>query len=438
MKNENGYVDSFVKLIQCPTVTNSGHEYFDAFHKVLDKEFPNVTAKCDKIDIGGDLLLYKWSGKSNTRPLVLMAHQDVVPAVGGDWKYPPYSATIEDGKVYGRGAMDCKNTLFSTMQAVDELIAEGFVPEQDVYLSYSDCEETGGPGAEVARDWFKANGITPFLVVDEGGAIIRKTTKFMTKDVAAVGILEKGYADVKFIAHGKGGHSSQPPKNTPIARLAAFVNYCEKHTVFKPKMSKAAKAMIYGMGDALTPPLKLFCKTIGLNGWWVSKLAPKINASYGNSMFATSMVFTMSQGSAAPNVIPQEAWVNANLRIAPTDTCEKCFKILEKIAKKFDLEMQVDLQRNASPMIDLNGEGYQSFKKALNKVYPDVAVVPYLMFGGTDCRVLQQIATHAIRCTPCTLSFDQLGGMHASNENVDIKSVEKCVGFFKTFIRDFK
>lgn len=438
MKNENGYVDSFVKLIQCPTVTNSGHEYFDAFHKVLDKEFPNVTEKCEKIDIGGDLLLYKWSGKSNTRPLVLMAHQDVVPAVGGDWKYPPYSATIEDGKVYGRGAMDCKNTLFSTIQAVDELIAEGFVPEQDVYLSYSDCEETGGPGAEVARDWFKANGITPFLVVDEGGAIIRKTTKFMTKDVAAVGILEKGYADVKFIARGKGGHSSQPPKNTPIARLAAFVNYCEKHTVFKPKMSKAAKAMIYGMGDALTPPLKLFCKTIGLNGWWVSKLAPKINASYGNSMFATSMVFTMSQGSAAPNVIPQEAWVNANLRIAPTDTCEKCFKILEKIAKKFDLEMQVDLQRNASPMIDLNGEGYQSFKKALNKVYPDVAVVPYLMFGGTDCRVLQQIATHAIRCTPCTLSFDQLGGMHASNENVDIKSVEKCVGFFKTFIRDFK
>ncbi len=438
MKNENGYVDSFVKLIQCPTVTNSGHEYFDAFHKVLDAEFPNVTRVCKKMDVGGDVLLYKWSGKSAERPLVLMAHQDVVPAVGGDWKYPPYSATIEDGKVYGRGAMDCKNTLFSTIQAVDELIADGFVPEQDVYLSYSDCEETGGPGAEMARDWFKAHGITPFLVVDEGGAIIRKTTKFMTKDVAAVGILEKGYADVKFIARGKGGHSSQPPKHTPIARLAAFVNYCEKHTVFKPKMSKAAKAMIYGMGDALTPPLKLFCKTIGLNGWWVSRLAPKINASYGNSMFATSMVFTMSQGSAAPNVIPQEAWVNANLRIAPTDTCEKCFKKLEKIAKKFDLEMQVDLQRNASPMIDLNGEGYQSFKKALNKAYPDVAVVPYLMFGGTDCRVLQQIATHAIRCTPCTLSFDQLGGMHASNENVDIKSVEECVGFFKTFIRDFK
>lgn len=146
MKNQNGYVDSFAKLIQCPTVTNSGHEYFDAFHKVLDEEFPHVTATCKKIEVGGDVLLYKWSGKSSSRPLVLMAHQDVVPAVGGDWKYPPFNATVVDGKVYGRGAMDCKNTLFSTIQAVEELIEQGFVPEQDVYLSYSDNEETSGPG----------------------------------------------------------------------------------------------------------------------------------------------------------------------------------------------------------------------------------------------------------------------------------------------------
>lgn len=191
MKNQNGYVDSFAKLIQCPTVTNSGHEYFDAFHKVLDEEFPHVTATCKKIEVGGDVLLYKWSGKSSSRPLVLMAHQDVVPAVGGDWKYPPFSATVVDGKVYGRGAMDCKNTLFSTIQAVEELIEQGFVPEQDVYLSYSDNEETSGPGASMARDWFKSQGITPFMVIDEGGAIIKKLTKFIKKDVAAVGILEK-------------------------------------------------------------------------------------------------------------------------------------------------------------------------------------------------------------------------------------------------------
>ena len=115
MKYENGYVNSFVKLIQCPTVTNSGHEYFNAFHKVLDEEFPHVTATCQKIQVGGDALLYKWKGKSSDKPLVLMAHQDVVPVVESDWHYPPYGGQIVDGKVYGRGAMDCKNTLFSTI-----------------------------------------------------------------------------------------------------------------------------------------------------------------------------------------------------------------------------------------------------------------------------------------------------------------------------------
>lgn len=437
MKNQNGYVDSFKRLIQCPTVTDSGHEYFAAFHKVLDEEFPNVTATCQKIEIGRDVLLYKWKGKDSVRPVVLMAHQDVVPAVGGDWKYEPFSATVEDGKVFGRGAMDCKNTLFGTIQAVEELILEGFVPEQDVYLSYSDCEETSGPGAEMARDWFKSQGIKPYIVIDEGGAIIRKFMKQMTKDACMVGILEKGYADVKFIARGKGGHSSQPPKNTPIARLGALVNYCEKHTVFKPKMSEPAKQMVKGLGGVLTQPLKGIAKLFG-GSCLLAKLAPKVAPSYGMAMYETTMVFTMMDGATAPNVIPQEAWVNANLRFSPNDSSEKCFKKLRRIAKKFDCEMEVTKCREASPMVDLNSDGYKTFAKAIQQTYPDVAVVPYLMFGGTDCRIMQEIAVTAIRCTPCKLSMEQLDGMHASNESVDISSIGETVQCFKTFLTMYK
>lgn len=88
MKNENGYVDSFRKLIQCPTVTDSGREHFDMFHKILDEEFPHVAQTCEKIDLRSDALLYKWKGLSSERPLVLMAHQDVVPATD-NWSTPP-------------------------------------------------------------------------------------------------------------------------------------------------------------------------------------------------------------------------------------------------------------------------------------------------------------------------------------------------------------
>ncbi len=151
------------------------------------------------------------------------------------------------------------------------------------------------------------------------------------------------------------------------------------------------------------------------------------------------MVFTMSAGSHAPNVIPQEAWVNANLRFSPNDDAEKCIKKLEKIAKKFDCEIEVsDHTRNASPMVDLSSDSYKIFAEAVKKTYPDVAVVPYLMFGGTDCRIMQEIADTAIRCTPCKLSADQLGGMHASNENIDISSLGETVAFFRNFLTMYK
>lgn len=438
MKNSNGYVDSFVKLIQCPTVTDSGHEYFEAFHKILDEEFPNVARVCEKFNPGGDALLYKWKGKNSDRPVVLMAHQDVVPAVGGEWKHEPFSGAIEDGKVWGRGAMDCKNTLFSTIQACEELIEEGFVPEQDIYLSYSDNEETSGPGAESARDWFIANGVKPAIVIDEGGAIICKLFDKMTKDIAMIGIVEKGYADVKFIARGKGGHSSQPPKNTPIARLSQFVSYCEKHTIFKPKMSMAAKAMIKGLAEVLAFPLKGLAKSIGLTGGLVAKLAPKVAPAMGGALFQTTFTFTMCGGASAPNVIPQEAYMIANLRFSPNDKSEDCFRKLEKLAKKYDLEMEVLRYRDASPAVDFNSDEYKYFVKTMRQTYPEIGVSPYLIFGGTDCRTMQEICPTAIRCTPCRLTNSQLGTMHAANENVDISALDGCVKFFVNFIRDYK
>lgn len=437
MKNEKGYVDSFVKLIQCPTISNSGDEYFEKFHKVLEQEFPNVHKTCEKIDLGGNMLLFRWKGKNPDKPAVLMAHQDVVPADGGDWKYPPFSGTVADGKVWGRGTMDCKNTLFSTIQAVDELISEGLTPEQDIYLSYSDCEETSGPGAAMARDWFIKNKIKPGVVVDEGGAIVEKAFPQMTKPFAMVGIQEKGYCNIKFIARGAGGHSSQPPKNTPIARLSAFVNYCETHRIFKRRVSEAALEMVKGLSDGLTGSLKFLAKEVDMLSDIVVPIVSK--TPVGNALFSTTMVFTMSGGASAPNVIPQEAYVIANLRFAPDEKIEKGLNKIKKLAAKFDLEAEITKEpREASPIVDLESPEYKNFVDSIKKVYPDVGIAPYLIMGGTDCRTMQEICKNAIRCTPCRLTTEQLAGMHASNENIDVAALAPTVAFFKEFLKNYK
>ncbi|MBQ2894932.1 MAG: M20/M25/M40 family metallo-hydrolase, partial [Clostridia bacterium] len=114
------YIQDFCKLLQVNTVSNGGD--FATFHKVLAQVFPQVHAHLHKVDlsaVAGDrdyanVLLFKWEGIFHDKPLVLMAHQDVVPVNETHWDYPPFDATIVDDKVYARGAIDCKNTLFCT------------------------------------------------------------------------------------------------------------------------------------------------------------------------------------------------------------------------------------------------------------------------------------------------------------------------------------
>ncbi len=434
------YAESFAKLIKVPTVTNSDRKNFAAFRKVLAEEFPAVYSACEVIMPGGegsDALMFKWKGRSSDRPVVLMAHQDVVPAVDGDWKYPPYSATVADGKIWGRGTMDCKNTLFCTIRSVNELIEEGFTPAQDVYLCYSDNEETSGHGAAYCRDWLTAHGVKPAVAIDEGGAIVEEAFPGMTKPFAMVGIIEKGYCDVKFVVRSKGGHSSSPPKHTPFARLAEFINYCETHTVFKPRMTTAARDMLKGLSSGLTGALAFVTRHVDFFKPLIVAVLPKLTP-FGSALLGTTMTFTMAQGSAAPNVIPQAASVVANLRFAPGDDSKECIEKLRRIAERYDIETEVMECRDATPMVDVNSADYKYFVDTVARVFPDCGAAPYLIFGGTDCRTMQTITPCALRCTPCKLSAEQLASMHAANENIDISSLVGGVAFFKTYLKGYK
>ena len=120
-------------MVRVETVSVPGEnqrEKFLSFHRELESLFPLVHQKLEKTEIDGNLLFF-WKGKSSEKPLVLMSHQDVVPA-GGEWKYPPFSGTIADGKVWGRGTADTKCSLLAFLQAVEELLAEGYTPDCDV------------------------------------------------------------------------------------------------------------------------------------------------------------------------------------------------------------------------------------------------------------------------------------------------------------------
>ena len=142
------------RMIQVDTVSQNDVDNstkFRKFHAVLEELFPSVFRTCSLVKFNEAILL-KWKGKTEDSPIVLMSHQDVVEAAG-EWKVPPFSGMISDGRVWGRGAVDTKSSLMCIFEALEELIDEGFTPERDIYISSSDGEEISGEGAKLAVDY---------------------------------------------------------------------------------------------------------------------------------------------------------------------------------------------------------------------------------------------------------------------------------------------
>ena len=199
------YAKTLSRMVAYETVSNPADpqlEKFRGFHRLLEELFPLVHERLEKTEIEGNLLFY-WKGESSEKPIVLMSHQDVVPAEG-EWLHEPFSGDIADGKVWGRGASDTKCSVFAFFQAVEELLAEGYVPPQDVYLSSSCTEEFAGPGCPMLVEELRRRGVRPFLVCDEGGGIMKDPIGGIRGNFAMVGVFEKGKADIRLTARSEG------------------------------------------------------------------------------------------------------------------------------------------------------------------------------------------------------------------------------------------
>ena len=435
------YAKEFSKMIQIETLSytkeKNNIEKFNQLHDVLKELFPNVYNTLDQTVFKGGSILFKWKGKSSEKPMVLMAHQDVVPASKDDWEFDPFSGAVTDTEIYGRGTLDTKSTLYAFFKAIEELILSGYVPSYDVYISSSTDEEISGFGAELAVAELTKKGVKPYIVLDEGGAIVSDSLPSATKPIALIGVIEKGYCNIRFTAKSKGGHSSTPPKNTPIARLSAFVNDVEKHFPLKTKMIKEVADIFKNAAPSMTGIYRFLFGNIWLFKPLITFLLPKIN-SFGRALLSTTIAFTMQSGSKAANVIPSEAYVIANLRTHPIQDINASFKVLEKIAKKYDIEATIEEAREASPISDTNSDTYSMLTKTIKENYPDVLVSPYVMLGGTDCRFFSEITTSAFRFSPVRMNNKELSKIHGKNESIKKTALVEAVNFYKSFIKNHK
>lgn len=428
------YARQLAPLIQKETISSRYEEdrsKFYEFHTILEQQFPLIHKTCEKHVFNGSLL-FRWKGRQADHPILLMSHHDVVEATG-IWKEEPFSGAVKDGVIWGRGTVDTKGSLFCFLTAAEELMADGFVPEQDIYLASSCTEEFSGEGAPLTVRYLKEQGVHLSLLVDEGGMILEEPIGGVKGTYAMVGVLEKGYGDLKFIAKGKGGHASAPSKNTPLARLSAFIQDVEKHNPFQVEFNDTVREMFRRMAPNMGFGMKVVFANLWLFRPLLKKLMPSISPA-GAAMLQTTIAFTTAKGSDGLNVLPQEAYVTGNLRFIPHQPTDESIRLISEIARKYDIETEVIYKDYPCPVVDFKGEAFGKVEAAVHKIFPGVGVIPYVMTGGTDAKFYQEVCENCIRFAPLYINSQQYASIHGLDENIDCDVLAPGIAFYKELI----
>ena len=414
---------------------------FDAFHDFLRERYPLIHEKLELKTFARGSLMYRWAGSdASLDPIALLSHQDVVPVsegTEGDWEHPAFDG-VDDGEfIWGRGALDMKNHLIAVMESVEDLLAEGFVPERDVYICLGHNEEvmnSDSSGAVTMCRYFKEQGIHLDCIIDEGGAILPvEIGGVIHKNLAGIGVAEKGYADFEIAVNDKGGHSSQSPNHTAIGKMADVIKDIENHQ-FKAKLSPMMKELFDKIGRNCTFPVRMVTCNLKLLEPLLIKVMTYIPPAA--SMIRTTTGITMASGSPAPNVLPQRATINVNFRIFPGQTVEDVERHLRKVIRNKKAEINVRSGwKNPSKISPADSRCFRALEEICTGMNPDNIVAPYLVMGGTDACHYEPVCENIYRYSPFLVSTSLLLTTHGTNERIPVASMKDGVAFFKRYVR---
>ena len=406
---------------------------FEGLINTLPKLYPNVFKVCEFKRLPDRALLFRWKGKNDGKPTVLMAHYDVVPVNEEMWDKPPFEAILEDGVIWGRGTLDTKVTFNGVLSSADHLIADGFTPENDIYFAFSGGEEINGKGASNIVDYFEENGIELALVVDEGGAVVENVFPGVKKPCGLIGIAEKGMIDVKYEVESAGGHASAPKPHTPVGVLSKACTKIENNP-FKCHITKP----VFEMFDTLGRHSTLLYRIIFANLWVFSPvlaLLGKIQGGEMNALLRTTVAFTQMKGSDAANVIPPNASMVSNIRLNPEDTIDSALDYLKKTIKDNSIELSVVSGMNPSRISQTDCEAYDKVAKAVASTWNGCLVSPYLMVQCSDSRHYGRISDKVYRFSAMDLTAEERSTIHGNNERIRVECATKAVEFYIRLIK---
>jgi len=410
---------------------------FAAFIEALPGLFPGAHAALERTLVGPRGIVYRWQGKNpSLKPAIFCAHFDVVPASESDpWEESPFSGTVKDGYVWGRGTQDIKVQIACILESAETLLSAGFAPERTLYFAFGGDEEVGGRrGAGAISAWFSEQKIHASWVIDEGSPVGLGVVNFVHKPIALIGVAEKGYADIVVEVEGKGGHASMPPKHTALGALAHAIAHIED-SPFPARITKTSDEFLGALAPHAAAPyrqiftLRHILRPIILKAFSAS---PSTNA-----MVRTTCAATMAQASPKENVLPNLAQAAVNVRIMPgTSVAEVIARFNELVAPYGAKAYAKFPEHTVEPSAEssTSSEGWSSIVAAIGEAFPDAVPAPFLFTAGTDTKHYREITDDIYRFQPLVQTPADLAAVHNVNEKVSVENLERCVRFYRALM----
>ncbi len=438
----NEALNRLSKFIQIKTVTYNDFSMIDMKeHKKVEgffkKNFPLCTKTLDFKKLNDFAYIFQWKGRDESKkPVLFMAHFDVVPVQDEGWDYPPFCGEIKNGHILGRGTLDTKDSLLGILESAEKLISEGFFPESTIYFAFGGDEEIMGlQGAVKIVEYFKSQNINFDWILDEGSIIANNMLSMSDKPLALIGIAEKGFANVRLIAQGEPGHASMPPEHTAAGLIARAV-YKLENNPFPVRLTKTVREFL----KSLIPHVSFFLAIVFSNLWFFApivkilfKKSPKTAA-----MVRTTQAATILKGSKKDNILPDKAEAIVNVRILPGENKLDILKRMKSVVKDPQVIVEFMNENDASNPVhesDSNGIGYTLIKNTVNKVYPEAVVSPFLVTATTDSRHYKDITDNIYRFVPMVLTGEDLKKIHGFNESISIENYTLIINIFTELMK---
>lgn len=438
IEGDDAAVARFQELLRCETVwdlhnPDADRSAFDEFVPLLRRLYPTVFERLELELVDGYGISLLWKGADRTlAPVVLMAHHDVVPADASEWTHDPFAADIADGRIFARGAVDTKCIWAALMESAEHLLKEGYVPPRDVYFFSSNTEEDGGDTAPHMVEHLKSIGRVPYMVLDEGGAVIDNPPLGVKGQFAVVGVAEKGIFDAFITTSAEGGHAATPSLEDATAKLVSGLDGLQKN----PPASK------------LSAPVAAMLRELAAHGSWALRIVfanlwlfrpVVIRIMQGDpetaAMVRTTYALTQLEGSPAHNVIPKRAKATVNVRVDPGETVDAAFA---RIKERFDEGTSYELAEvsEPSPIAPFADDpAFDYLRAVIRSVYPTAGIAPYVQTSCSDARRFHRICPRTYRFAGILFKGDQRNRVHGQDENLDVDSFKRGIGFYTEFIR---